>query len=115
MSIGVDTTQYNYIKKLLHIQDNKIYITAIEEKYINNIITNIICVSREIEPTICPDCKSSNYISHNKYTRSIKYADIAGYNTLLKYTQRRYKCKDCGKTFNEPCYLANSSSTISNA
>ena len=34
---------------------------------------------------------------------------------MLKYNQRRYKCKECGKTFNEPCNLADSSSTIANS
>lgn len=106
---------FNYIKKMLHIQDSKIIITNIEDKIIKGINTLLVHISREIDPTSCPYCNSTYYISHNSYVRTLKFPDISGYNTLLKYKQKRYKCKECNKTFNEPCNLANSSSTIANS
>lgn len=107
-------SQFHYIKNIIHLQDELIEVSNITESYINNIKTIEIHIFRKKEATSCPACNSIDYIIHSHYSRTIKYSDIAGHNTVLKYKQRRYRCKVCNKTFNEPCNIVESSANISN-
>ena len=62
----------------------------------------------------CIHCGSTNIVTKDYYVRTIKYLDIAGYNSIIKYKQKRYKCKDCKLTFNEGNSFVKKHSTISN-
>lgn len=105
----------DYITNLLHLQDNRIRVIDICEETIDNNICTVIYVIRDLVPHMCPNCKSSLISILNYYLRSIKYLDSYGYTSIIKYKQRRFKCNECNKTFNENCFLVKKHNTISNA
>ncbi|HHU24822.1 MAG TPA: transposase [Acholeplasmataceae bacterium] len=61
----------------------------------------------------CIGCKSNNIVTHGYDTRRIKDLTIAGFNSYLLYKPRRFKCKECSKTFNEDNDIAAKNSIVS--
>ena len=61
----------------------------------------------------CPHCRSNNITVKDYNNRKISHQMIAGSNTTLTYSSRRYKCKSCGKTFTEVNPFSHSRSRIS--
>lgn len=88
--------QNNYIIELLNLQDKNITITNIE--LIDN--TYFIYFNINNYPTCCKHCGSTNIIKHTDYQRTIRYQNILNYKCVLKFSQKRFYCKDCKRTFN---------------
>ena len=106
----------NYNKKLIDLQDDTIEITNIIKINNNNesIIEIHIQKSLVNSNKYCPHCGAVNIVTNSYHTRKIKYIKIGFFNSYLIYKQRRFKCRECNKTFNETCSLVNKNSTISN-
>src|SRR5690554_7631820 len=104
----------NYNIDLLHLQDKSFDIINVEKQIINGVETLIIEVKKNTNELFCIHCGSTNIVTKDYYVRTIKYLDNAGYNSIIKYKQRRYQCKECKKTFNENTNLVEKYSTISN-
>lgn len=49
----------------------------------------------------CPRCNSLNYVVDGYKIKDISHPILNGINCIIKYHCRRYRCKECGKTFNE--------------
>jgi transposase len=62
----------------------------------------------------CKHCGSTSIKIHGYHTRKIRFLDIGSYKSNIEYKQRRFKCDDCSKTFNEDTDLVKKGSTISN-
>jgi len=105
----------NYSIDILHFQDKTLEIKDVSKESICGIQTTIIEVAKPKDCSSCIHCGSIDIIIKDYYYRTIKYLDIAGHNCLIKYKQRRYFCKSCNKTFNEPSNLVDKNSIISNA
>jgi transposase len=103
-----------YNTDFFRLQDKTLCIEKITEETIDDIKYLVAYVNRIKTDSFCVECGSTSIVVNSYYVRTIKYLDIAGYNSLIKYNQRRYKCKDCGKTFNEKTNLVERHSTISN-
>ena len=103
--------QNNYIIELLNLQDKNINITNIE--LIDN--TYFIYFNINNYPTCCKHCGSTNIIKHTDYQRTIKYQNILNYKCILKFSQKRFYCKDCKKTFNQETSFVSKHSTIANS
>lgn len=110
-------SQKDYIIDLLNLQDAGLIIDKVEDKEVNNIEYKNIYIHKDshFSCNFCSFCGSTNIKIHNYHVRTIKYLDIAGFKTIIDYKQRRFKCKDCNKTFNEECSLVSKGSIISNA
>src|SRR5690554_405897 len=104
----------NYNIDLLHLQDKSFNIINVEKQIINGVETLIIEVKKNTNELFCIHCGSTYIVTKDYYVRTIKYLDIAGYNSIIKYKQKRYKCKDCKLTFNEGNSFVKKHSTISN-
>ena len=106
----------NYNKNLIDLQDDTIEITNIIKTNNNNesIIEIHIQKSLVNSDKYCPHCGAVNIVTNSYHTRKIKYIKIGLFNSYLIYKQRRFKCRECNKTFNENCSLVNKNSTISN-
>ena len=61
----------------------------------------------------CPHCGSNNITVKDYNNRKICHQMIAGSNTAMIYSSRRYKCKSCGKTFTEVNPFSHARSRIS--
>src|SRR5690554_2593995 len=104
----------NYSIDLLHLQDKSLELVNIEKQILNNVETLIFVVKRNTKELFCFHCGSTYIVTKDYYVRTIRYLDIARYNSIIKYKQRRYQCRDCKKTFNESTNLVEKYSTISN-
>lgn len=49
----------------------------------------------------CPTCHSNHCVVHCYVNKNIKHQAVANENTIVLYKARRYKCKECGRTFYE--------------
>ena len=61
-----------------------------------------IHVEKKPDHYCCPVCGSSSIKIHDYRLQSIKDAPIRSKPTIIIYRKRRYKCKSCGKQFDEP-------------
>lgn len=104
----------NYNIDMLHLQDKSFDIVNVEKELIKGVETLIIEIRKKILESSCLHCGSTSIVIKDYYTRTIKYLDIAGYSSIIKYRQRRFKCKDCNLTFNEDTNFVKKYSTISN-
>ncbi len=107
----------NYTKDLINLQDNTLEISNVSKINSNGQSYFEIHIFKPIEYSnkFCPNCNSNELTIKDYHTRKIKYIPIASTPSFLFYKQRRFKCKDCGKTFNEDCSIVCKNGTISNA
>lgn len=107
----------DYIKNLINLQDNTLEITDVDLVDEDNIkYFNISIVrNKQFLPKCCKYCGSISIISHGSTSRKIKYLPFANISSNIIYTQKRFLCKDCGKTFNDECSIVCKNGTISNA
>ena len=85
--------QFEYIIKLLNLQDKNIEIISVEivdDTYLINLKINNF-------PLSCPHCGSLGIIKHTSYPRTIRYMKLLNYKCIIKYEQKRFICKDCKK------------------
>lgn len=72
---------------------------------LNTVLSNnIFHIYITLKPSIqeCEFCGNSKSISVCNYTdRSYRHLDIFGHPSVIHWHRRRYRCKDCGKTFAE--------------
>lgn len=54
----------------------------------------------------CPDCHSQNAEAKGRKERILRHALFLSRPTLFVLHQRRYRCRECGRTFNEPSPFA---------
>lgn len=106
----------NYITDNIKIQDYDLQLINIEHKYINNVKTIILnCrLINESSLTPCPECGSVISKVKDYYTRNIKYIEMFGYKSIIKFKQKRLICIDCHKTFNVTSSIVNKGCSISN-
>ena len=50
---------------------------------------------------------------NSTYKRKIRYTPIKGFPTFINFYQIRYKCKYCGRSFNQPNLFIESKKTLS--
>ena len=106
------TNDYNI--DFFRLQDKSLCIEKLTEEIIKGVKCLVAYVKRNKTDSFCIECGSGNIVVNSYYIRTIRYLDIAGYNSIIKYKQRRYQCRDCKKTFNESTNLVEKYSTISN-
>ncbi len=104
----------NYNIDILRFQDKSFRVKSLSQVVICDGKTNVFEVEKEKPEVCCCFCGSVDILIQGYYVRTIKYLEMAGFNTVLKYRQRRYRCKTCGKTFNETNSLAVKNSIIAN-
>ena len=102
--------QYDYIIELLNLQDDSLVITKLE--LTNN--TYYIHLYSNTTAHCCKHCGSTSLKKHANYIRNIKYMNILNYKCVLKFSQKRFYCKDCKKTFNQETSFVSKHSTIAN-
>jgi len=105
--------QTNFIIELLGIKDKTITILKNYKDSINGVVHHIIELKREKRPHTCPVCGVETDAIHDYYKRKIKHIPIAGYNSIIIFHQRRYRCS-CGKRFNEDNLFVGKGNKISN-
>lgn len=103
------------IKKFI-FQDNEIEIFDIEE--INSAEEKKILIkfksNNPTPPICCERCGCINFGNKDYYNRRIKHIKI--FDTVeceLEFKQKRFKCLECGKTFNEETSIVKKSARIS--
>ena len=94
-------------------QELGIEVYDIKHEYINREKYIIIYATSLNDSFVCPECGSVSIKKNGYYERTVKYQPLFGYKCLIKYRQRKLKCNDCGKSFNENCILVQKSKTIS--
>ena len=102
---------YNYIIKLLNFQDINI---KLEKIIFENNVYFIYLQQLKNTDITCPKCGGVETTINFYYTRNIKFSAINGYPSIIKFSQIRFKCKYCGKTFNQPTSIVSYGCTISN-
>lgn len=53
------------------------------------------------DPKPCPHCLSSNIVGFGKRTQSVADVPEKGKPVMLRVVTRRFRCKDCGRSFYE--------------
>ena len=100
----------NYTLNILNFQDKNIILNNVEFK--NNIyyihIEQIKC-----DDLSCPKCGGFEITNNFYYTRSIKHSPINGFPSIILFRQIRFKCKYCGKTFNQQTSIISKGCNIS--
>lgn len=86
---------FNFTEKLIGLQG------IIVKKVFDNEKTKSILIEMQKKPHKCPCCKSDNVIIHDYRKQIIKDIPAFGKSTLLILRKRRFKCKDCSKSFFE--------------
>ena len=103
------------VLKLLGLEVKQYQIVKLSEEEIDNIITKIIhikCIKKKYR---CPVCsKFTSSIHDTLKPIKLKFMDIAGYNSRIYITKRRFICHNCNKKFTEPTILNERKRTISN-
>lgn len=54
----------------------------------------------------CPHCRSENAEAKGRVARTLKHALFLSKPTLFIHRQRRYRCRECGRSFYEPSPFA---------
>lgn len=108
------TLNFN-INKLI-FQDNEIEIFNIEE--INTEKGNKLIIKfkniNPAPPSFCERCGCINFGNKDYYHRKIKHINILdNIECELEFKQKRFKCLECGKTFNEVTSIVKKSARIS--
>lgn len=103
----------NYNTEILELQDKSLVIDRVITD--GNTKTFIVSKPRHLSNSCCIHCGSTTIFAHGFYYRTIKFLSIAGFKSIIRYKQRRFKCLLCHKTFNEDSSLVEKGSTISNA
>lgn len=102
--------QNDYTIKLLNIQDE--YIKILNINFTNN--TYYIDIEQLInKETSCPNCGGLELTKNSTYKRKIRYTPIKGFPTFINFYQIRYKCKYCGRSFNQPNLFIESKKSLS--
>ena len=83
------------IKSLLELEE---FIVKKVENFADGIHVH---VEKKPESCCCPSCGSTSLKIHDYRHQSIKDAPIRNKPTVVIYRKRRYKCKSCGKQFDE--------------
>ena len=60
-----------------------------------------LMISLKNDQHFCENCGSTNIVVHGYYHTNINNSVIRASNTYVDVEMRRYKCKDCGKTFKQ--------------
>lgn len=98
------TFTHNTMSSLLHLQGVIIYKVTETKK------TFEIKIGQPRKPTKCEYCLSSNIIKHGAgRERTLRHGiNISGKTIFLKWKSRRFRCKDCNKTWSvkPPRHLA---------
>lgn len=102
----------NYTTNLLDFQDKDLVIDACTNE--GDVKKIFVHKPLECSNTSCIHCGSLVIRTHGYYQRKIKFLEVTLRKTIVLYNQRRFKCCDCSKTFNESCCLVEKGSTISN-
>ncbi|WP_454256824.1 ISL3 family transposase [Pseudoxanthomonas mexicana] len=55
-----------------------------------------------VQPVECPLCKAADPYRHDSREQEFADAPIRGQPVRIQFQRRRYRCRDCGKTFFEP-------------
>lgn len=107
----------NYTTEIIRIQDYDLVLDNISHEYdkSNKKIIVLNC-SHKINDqiAICPDCGSVSVRVKDYYTRTIKYIEMFGYPSLIRFKQKRVVCNDCKKTFNIGSPIVKKGCSISN-
>jgi len=63
-----------------------------------------VTVETDFEPTICIKCQNlfGRFYAHGTRTQFFHDAPVHGQRVALKIERKRFKCRDCGGTFEEP-------------
>ena len=104
-----DYTLFNGIFQELGLE-----IYLIEHNYIDKEKYVIIYATTLNDSFVCPECGSVSIKKNGYYERTVKYTPVFGYKSIIKLKQRKLKCRDCGKSFNESCKFVQKSKVISN-
>jgi transposase-like protein len=56
-------------------------------------------VRPEQKPECCPACRSQQFVAHGRRERRVRTVPIGLKAVWLKVTVPRYRCKDCGQTW----------------
>src|SRR5690554_1828931 len=105
--------QTNFIIEILGIKDENINLLKHYKKSIDGVKHHVFELKREKSPHVCPICGKKTNAIHDYYKRKIKHIPIAGYNSIIIFHQRRYRCS-CGKRFNEENLFVGKGNKISN-
>lgn len=105
-------SQKYFSTDIIDLQDKDLVIRNIS--LLDNVKVFHVYKPREKSDSSCVHCGSIFILIHAYYTRLIRFLDVAEFKTRISYKQRRFKCCDCGKTFNETSALVDKGSTISN-
>jgi transposase len=103
----------DYITKMLKLQDDNITIFDVCFSVENQNLFTSIFVKSIIPHKTCVLCGSNNIISKGYVIRTIRHNLIVGSFCIIKYHQRRFKCLDCSKSFNEETKLIEKSKQLS--
>ena len=86
------------ILSLLGIQREKV---AFIDAFHMNETEDKMLISLVNDCTSCPNCRSTNIKIHGYYKVNINNSIIKSRRLYVEVEMRRYKCKDCGKTFKQ--------------
>ncbi|MGI6770331.1 MAG: ISL3 family transposase [Bacilli bacterium] len=103
----------DYITKMLKLQDENLVIFDVCFSVEKQNLLTYIFVKTAIPPKTCVLCESNNIISKGYVIRTIKHNLIVGSFCIIKFHQRRFKCLDCSKSFNEKTKLIEKSKQLS--
>ena len=88
----------NIILTLLGIPNEKV---AFYDAYESSDGNSRISLELVDERPCCPRCGSNKTKIHGYYDVTINNSIIRSHHTYVEIRMRRYKCKECGKTFRE--------------
>lgn len=90
--------EYDTIK-LLNLEDINIDLTKSHVDKVNGKLVCTIVLNNDTK--CCKDCGSININIKDYYIKKITHSISTNQPCILNYKARRFKCKDCGKTFLE--------------
>ena len=101
----------NFILNLLGIEDDNVIV----DDFFNEKETNtlVVTVSLKRKQEVCPKCGSINNYIHSHNTKKIIHSNFTSKKCILLFNQKRLKCNDCNKTFNEVNYFSLGNNRIS--
>ena len=85
----------NHIKKMLHLKDENLILTNVEEKIFKEKQTIIISGIYSPEQSFCHHCGAKEIVKNGKKEVTIRLADYQYLPTILKLKKQRFYCKNC--------------------
>ena len=88
---------------------------TIEDTLEHDHLTEYVIRHPEPSERVCPHCGCTDCVKKDSRLQTVRHIPVTRKGTLISFHRRRYRCKQCHASFNEPVYWIYEGAHISSA